>query len=152
MKEALRVPYFKHSQQHIQCAAGTLARGGWREKDLNINNGSHMVPLICKLVSERAFQTTRKKKNKKKKTLSQARFLIKKLARGVFVSLRGWKRVETFPYFILITRHFSNKMQWRDPSPTPPTPAHIVVWSIRFDFTNVPIRYRWHHEIKDSAG
>lgn len=51
-----------------------------------------MVPLICKLVVSFPDHT-RKKKH------SQARFLIRKLARGVFVSPRCWKQVETFLCF-----------------------------------------------------
>lgn len=90
-KEALLVPYFKHPQHFILCTAGVLARGS-KERSIWILT---MVPLICKLVVSFPDHTAREKKK-----LSQARFLIKKLARGVFVAPRRWKQDETFLRFV----------------------------------------------------
>lgn len=74
-----------------------------------------MVPLICKLVVSFPDHTRKKKKKK----LSQARFLIKKLARGVFVSPRCWKQVETFLCFAPVMQLFQTKSN----AVTPTTPT-----------------------------
>lgn len=81
-----------------------------------------MVPLICKLVVSFPDHT-RKKKIKK---LSQARFLIKKLARGVFVSPRCWKQVETFLCFAPVMQLFQTKSNAvTPPQPSPPPPRKV---------------------------